>query len=89
MMQSNITSGKKNAPIINPLNIPPTPITQFTTPTNPSEINPAIGIKKNIVSNPMISNEIVGVTIISIALGTILCSFSQLYLITIPLRSLL
>ena len=69
--------------------MPPTPITQFTTPTNPSEINPAIGIKKNMVSNPMISNEIVGVIIISIASGTILCSFSQLYLITIPLRSLL
>lgn len=73
-----MTSGKKKAPMMKPLNMPPTPIIQLMTCTNPSDIKPATGIIINNVNKPIINNEIVGVTIISIAFGTILCNLFQL-----------
>ena len=60
--------------MINPLNTPPILIIPLTTETKLSETKPANGIKIKIVNSPTINNAIVGVTIISIAFGTILCN---------------
>ena len=70
-----MTIGKNNVPRTKPANAPPTPSTQLIPPTMPSEMNPAKGIMKKISIRPMAISERVGVTMISTASGTTLCSF--------------
>ncbi len=54
--------------------MPPFSKTTLIIPTKPLEIAPATGMIKKIVAKPITKSEMVGVTIISIDSGTILCN---------------